>query len=129
LIEIVKARTFDIPDQNYVVAALHGLILTRLDQKEEAQAAFKEARDYVTDILSKTPTYHKAIYARGLAQAGLVLVAGMDLQPAIDTFKEARGVCAAPGVVADQLLRLDELMKCEGGEILAPVRASLAGEG
>jgi hypothetical protein len=75
--------------------------------------------------LSKTPKYFEALYARGLARAGLALVAGADPQPAIDDYRAALAVCPAAGVVAEQLRALDALMVCPGGELLQSVREVL----
>jgi tetratricopeptide (TPR) repeat protein len=124
---IQVARVFDVPEHNHSVAALHGVILARLGEREQARTAFEEALHYAEELLSKTPKFFTALYARGLALAGLALVAGANPPPTIDAYVSARAGCSAVGVVADQLRIFDALMACPGGEMLQPMRKALAG--
>ena len=46
---------------------------------------------------------------------------------AIETFRKARKIAPHAGVVKSVLRLFDELVKCEGGEILKDVREVIAG--
>ena len=46
---------------------------------------------------------------------------------AIETFRKARKIAPHAGVVKSVLRLFDELVKCEGGEILKDVREAIAG--
>lgn len=92
------------------------------------------------EILAKTPDYYSALDAKGLAICGLALCrddlhghpeAGIGASPiltdAVETFKRARKIAPHAGVVKSVLRLFDELMKCEGGEILKDVRKAVEG--
>ena len=48
-------------------------------------------------------------------------------QQAIETFRKARKIAPHAGVVKSVLRLFDELVKCEGGEILKDVRKAVEG--
>ena len=48
-------------------------------------------------------------------------------QQAIETFRKARNIAPHAGVVKSVLRLFDELVKCEGGEILKDVRKAVEG--
>ncbi len=126
-------------------------------ERETAQEAFIKSIAQADEILAKTPDYYSALDAKGLAMCGLILAGrgdpsmptemnagksvppdkvtvsagrapyGHDIAPtvddAIETFRKARKIAPHAGVVKS----FDELVKCEGGEILKDVREVIAG--
>ena len=50
------------------------------------------------------------------------------INDAIETFRKARKIAPHAGVVKANLRLFDELMKCEGGEILKDVRKAAEGK-
>ncbi|GJQ34343.1 MAG: hypothetical protein JETCAE01_03530 [Anaerolineaceae bacterium] len=111
-----------------------------------ARGAFVRAIGQADEILSKTAEYYSALDAKGLALCGLTVVGGrltadgeglttVNKQPptiyrqqAIETFRKARKIAPHAGIVKSVLRLFDELMKCEGGEILKDVRNAVEGK-
>lgn len=151
--EFVKAREtieyalkFDEPLYNHTAFTLHGIVALRQGDEVAARGAFVRAIGQADEILSKTAEYYSALDAKGFSICGLILCRGAvpapdgapthvtgrgDLAPtvddAIETFRKARKIAPHAGVVKSVLRLFDELVKCEGGEILKDVRNAVEG--
>ncbi|MBN8655971.1 MAG: tetratricopeptide repeat protein [Anaerolineae bacterium] len=127
---IETALQYDILNNYYNGTALHGIIALRQGERETAQEAFMKSIAQADEILAKTPEYYDALDAKGLALCGLILCRGAVPAPndAIETFRKARKIAPHAGVVKRNLRLFDELMKCEGGEILKDVRNAVEGK-
>jgi tetratricopeptide (TPR) repeat protein len=142
------ALQFDVPQYNHDASALHGIIALRQGESETAQEAFAKSIAQADEILAKTPEYYSALDAKGLSICGLLICARDDgrqtvddgqskmvngqssivlVQQAIETFHAARKIAPHAGVVKSVLRLFDELVKCEGGEILKDVRKTVEG--
>jgi hypothetical protein len=121
---------------------LHGIIALRQSERETAKQAFAKSVGQADGILSKTPDYFGALDARGLALCGLALTGTLEghserkrdgedrsglVQQAIETFRAARKVTSAAGVVKRVLRLFDELVKCNQEGVLAEIRKSAEG--
>jgi tetratricopeptide (TPR) repeat protein len=151
--DLLNARTsieaavqHDIPRYNHNTTALHGIIALRQGERETAQEAFTKSIAQADEILAKTPDFYSALDAKGLSICGLILCRGAvpapndasinntgrgDPAPTVDdaikTFRKARKIAPHAGVVKSVLRLFDELVKCEGGEILKDVRKAAEG--
>ena len=138
---IEAALQYDVPENNHNASALHGIIALRQGEAVAARGAFVRAIGQADEILSKTAEYYDALDAKGLAICGLALTVGAtrrvartqfaesaptEIDAAIETFRKARKIAPHAGVVKSVLRLFDELMKCEGGEILKDVREAIA---
>jgi tetratricopeptide (TPR) repeat protein len=152
---IEAALQYDVPDNNHNVSALHGIIALRQGDEVAARGAFVRAIGQADEILSKTAEFYSALDAKGLAICGLILAGRGDpsmqtgandgktvppdkstvsdwrvaptVDDAIETFRKAREIAPHAGVVKSVLRLFDELVKCEGGEILKDVRKAVEG--
>ena len=132
---IEAALNYDVPENNHNASALHGLIALRQGERETAQEAFTKSIAQADEILAKTPEYYSALDAKGIALSGLVVSGKWEvdserqkaLDEAVETFKKARKIAPHPGVVKSVLRLFDELVKCDGGEILKDVRKAVEG--
>lgn len=140
---IEAALQYDVPQNNHNASALHGIIALRQGDEVAARAAFVRAIGQADEILSKTAEFYEALDAKGLAMCGLALCARDDgrqtvdggngqpstvyRQQAIETFQKARKIAPHAGIVKQNLRLFDELVKCEGGEILKDVRSAVEG--
>lgn len=96
------------PANRHYEFALYGLILTRLDYKQEAQDAFNSALDHAAELLENTPDLYSPKYSRGLALMGLALVTD-DMSYAEDAkqaYIEARQNCDAKGIITREMRKL-----------------------
>ncbi len=132
---IEAALGYDVPQNNHNASALHGIIALRQGDEVAARGAFVRAIGQADEILSKTAEYYDALDAKGLALCGLLVIGNWRLDgerdklhaEAIEIFKSARKIAPHAGVVKSVLRLFDELMKCEGGEILKEVRKAVEG--
>jgi tetratricopeptide (TPR) repeat protein len=143
------ARRYDDPQNNHNVLALLGVIALRQGDQSAAREALAAAVAAADAILAQTPQFFDALDAKGLACCGLALCdkVGAGLAPAQDTragarpapthldaamaaYRAARAVNRDAGIVARVLRLLDALAAAhpEGAAILAPARATAAGE-
>lgn len=141
---IEAALQCNVLENNYNATILHGIIALRQGDVVTARGAFVRAIGQADEILSKTAEYYTALDAKGLASCGLALCrddlhghpgagigAGIGASPiltdAIDAFRKARKIAPHAGIVKATLRLFDELMKCEGGEMLKDVRKAAEG--
>lgn len=143
---IEAALQYDVLNDDYGGNTLHGIIALRQGERETAQEAFMKSIAQADEILAKTPEYYSALDAKGLSICGSVLCRGAVPAPkdapsnntgrgdpaptvndAIETFRKARKIAPHAGVVKSVLRLFDELVKCEGGEILKDVRKAVEG--
>ncbi len=96
------------PANRHYEYALYGLILTRLEQMDEAQDAFNSTLDHAAELLDNTPDLYSPKYSRGLALMGLALVTD-DMSYAEDAktaYIEARQNCDAKGIITREMRKL-----------------------
>ena len=154
---IEAALGYDVPEHNHNASALHGIIALRQGDEVTARGAFVRAIGQADEILSKTAEYYDALDAKGIAICGLLICdlrlgrgaasyskgipAPKDastnntgrgdpaptMDDAIETFRKARKIAPHAGIVKRNLRLFDELVKCEGGEILKDVRKAVEG--
>jgi tetratricopeptide (TPR) repeat protein len=123
---IAQADQFDVPGNQFFIAALEGIILARLGRTEEAVAAFERAVRRADALLTYNDNAYPAYYGRGLARAGLTLLADGSPARALHDYERARRLCSERGILSHQRRLLDALMRCDHGERLSPLVAALA---
>ncbi|MBL0344372.1 hypothetical protein [Candidatus Villigracilis affinis] len=128
---IEAALQYDVPENNHNASALHGIIALRQGDEVTARGAFVRAIGQADEILSKTAEYYSALDAKGLALCGIAIVGATQwvapTDDAIQTFRAARKIAPHAGVVKSVLRLFDELVKCDGDNILKDVRAAVEG--
>ncbi len=122
----VEACAVDVPENNYHAAAMRGIIEARLGNVDSARQSFTAAIGFADKLLAQTPGYYATLYARALSYAGLALVAGASLDPAIADYRAARDICDAAGILSDARGLLEQLMRCPGGDHLVGALAALS---
>ena len=151
------AKEYNRPTHNSQISTLHGIILLRQNEHQKAKAAFQKAIAQADEILAKTPGYYRALDAKGLALAGLVLTGNLTglnedtLNPddihenqhglkeaqgdlsgfiaeSIKTFKRAREIAPHAGVIKANLRLFDELAKCDDEGLLVNIREAVEGK-
>lgn len=103
------AVQYDVPANRHFVAAVYGITLSRLDEQEAAIRTFEQAITYADNVLQLTPGLYNARYARALSLAGLSLLRGDDIVPAIEDYGRAKSLCATDGVIQAQTRLLNIL--------------------
>lgn len=124
----VTARKFDVPSNQYTVAALHGVILTCLNRTNEAKQAFSDAIKYADILLQYSNGLYQARYARALALTGLCLLEGKPFDEAIADYHLATTLCSTAGVIDANVSLLDVLAKYKPHEKLETIKHILENE-
>src|SRR5262249_7376016 len=100
---ILTAHEAELPEIDYSVSVLHGIILVSLGMPEKATRFFISALQRAGELLENTPGLYPTLYACGLARAGLVVTGNEDVSAVVENFRAAREICSAPGVLSSNL--------------------------
>ena len=105
-----------------------GIAQLRQDAHPEARQSFTAVVEH-TDALQHLPEDYFALERKGLALCGLAL-AGQphQLPDAIATFRKARAITAAPGIVATTLSLLDAIAATDTTGRLKAARSAAQGD-
>jgi tetratricopeptide (TPR) repeat protein len=118
-----EAQLYNVPQSNHDIYTLQGIIALRKNDPVNAASSFQTSISHADKILADTPEYYDALDAKGLALSGLVLVEGKEyIAFAKETFRLARKITDAAGIVNRVLRLFDELAKADTEGILAEVR-------
>src|SRR5262249_42436059 len=100
----------------------------RQDRQAQAEAALSRAIGHADSRLAQAPQDYNSLDFRGLALCGLVLIGDPDARAgALESFREARRLTSAPGIV-DRTLRLLNEVAAAGPEgALDEVAAATSG--
>jgi tetratricopeptide (TPR) repeat protein len=105
---------------------VYGLILMRLEQRDDARIVMQKALKFTNEILIKSPRAWSTAYIRGLILCGLTLLAEQDrnvfLVQALEAYNSARATCSARGIVEDAKRLLEELLKLDRDGVLDAVQ-------
>jgi tetratricopeptide (TPR) repeat protein len=127
---VEAARDHDVPTNNHNVLALLGLIALRQGDRVAATEAFQAAISHADVILERYDRNFRALDSRGLALAGMaVLAGGRCTVEAIVTFHAARSITSAPGIVSRVKRLLNAMAPADAAGILAPVYKAAEGAG
>jgi tetratricopeptide (TPR) repeat protein len=102
--QILTAQEYDIPRNNHCLAAVAGVVFGRLGDIDHAAREFERAIREANQIISQTPKFFKAHYAKGIAYAGLSAISkdsesDLFLNEARQSMSDAKGICSAAGVI------------------------------
>jgi tetratricopeptide (TPR) repeat protein len=123
------ARAHDVPMNNHNVLALLGLIALRQGGRVAAAEAFSAAISHADTMLERCDQNYNALDAKGVALAGLaVLEAPNRAAEAIETFRAARAITRAPGIVGRVRRLLDALAPADAAGVLTGIYEAAAGE-
>lgn len=126
---VEAARAYDVPLINHKVAALLGVINLRQCDDSTARSAFMAAVAHADAMLAKSAQNYDALDAKALALTGLALCDNPHhLTAAVESYRAARAITTASGIVARVLRLHDALALADPDGILAPVRDAAAGE-
>jgi len=108
---------------------IHGITKCRQGASQRARSLFCDCLATLTPRLDATPDSFQALDTKATALAGLALLGDTrSLDEAATTFREARGVTTAPGIVSYVLRRLDALVAADASSALAGLRLVAAGK-
>jgi tetratricopeptide (TPR) repeat protein len=99
-----EGLALEFPLTNYRCAILLGILCLEEDQALEARQHGARGIELCRALLAKTPTLVRPLYSLALAYLGQ-----RQADAALDTYRRALEVCAAPGVVRDALQDLQLL--------------------
>jgi hypothetical protein len=123
------ARTFDYPVNNPFVSATLGVVLLREGQTEPARLALTEAVAQADRLLEHTSDNYAVLDSKALALCGLALLGdAARLSEARVAVQAARAINRDAGVVRRVVRRFAALAVADHGDVLAPIRAIVAGE-
>jgi tetratricopeptide (TPR) repeat protein len=134
--DIVRARTvgedaakYRYPAEYASTLALGGVVALRQGDAAAASKAFERALSEVAIQLAGATRAYFSAYDKALALAGLALCRDATLATAAaEAYRGARAISASPGVIMDELRKLDILAVADSSGTLKPVRAAAAGE-
>lgn len=116
------------PRLSHYALAHFGVAALRQGEAATAARAFQDAVAEADAILAINGNFYRGLETRGIALCGLALCDRPDgLLTAADSFRQARALTAAPGIVGRLLRLFDELAAADAGKILKEVRAAAAG--
>ena len=134
--ELAKARTAveaarlcDVPENNFYVCALGGVIALRQGDRPAAEQMLAAAMREASRMLKANSDNYQALDSKALALCGLALCGGTGRSAdVIDSYRAARKINRDAGVVKRVLQLFDALAVLDTGGALAGVRAAAAGE-
>ncbi len=113
------------------IMALDGIILLRLKEFKEAAQQFKATIEKADNLLQQSPQFYSALEAKGVASCGLALCENAKdaeyIDMAISSYRQARSIVTAPGVIKRAMFFFDECAKADEQGILSGVRAAVEG--
>lgn len=122
-------RQYRFPLADHGMFAVAGVVVLRQGDRSAAVDTFEHALALADELLARSQHHYDALYARGLACAGLTLCGQPgQLAGAHEAYAAARAVCAAPGVVRRALRLFDALARADDQGRLAGLRPRVAGE-
>ena len=120
------AAQVNYPAQQPTVRLLEGVALLGMERLDEAMPALSAAVAAADEQLSKAATNVDALNVRGLALSALALIDEPHLAAeAIDSFRQARTVTTAAGIITDVTQLFDVLAERDKTEALASVRQAI----
>ncbi|HND50680.1 MAG TPA: hypothetical protein PLL95_19065, partial [Anaerolineales bacterium] len=103
-----------------------GIIALRQGDEVTARGAFVRAIRQADEILSKTEEFYSALDAKGLALCGMAICENkIYAAEAVEAFRKARNIASHSGAVKSTLRLFDEILKCNGSEILKDVKSTV----
>ena len=124
------AAEYESPPNRVRLPVVLGVSRLRQDIHADVRETLISAVSAAEAQLERTPRDYKAFDAKALALCALTLVGGQDhIAQANDSFRAARAITTAPGIVARTLALLDALSPVDRAGLLAPARAAAAGTG
>jgi hypothetical protein len=107
-----------------------GVVALRQGDIAAARDALRRTLSEAEAQLDGAAKAYATAYVKALALAGLALCQDAAyVTAAAKTYREARAISAAPGIIMDELRNLHTLAVADSSGILKPVRAAAAGEG
>ena len=123
------AAKYRFPKEYASTLALGGVVALRQGDTAAASNAFDRALSEAEAQLAGTTRSYLSAYAKALALAGLALCRDSALATTVaKAYRDSRAISAAPGIIMDELQKLDALAVADSTGTLKPVRAAAAGE-
>jgi tetratricopeptide (TPR) repeat protein len=134
--DVVRARTvgedaakYRYPAEYASTLALRGVVALRQGDTAAAGKAFESALSEAEIQLAGATRAYSSAYDKALALAGLALCRDVaHSTAAAEAYRDARAISATPGIIMDELRKLDILAVADSIGTLKPVRAAAAGE-
>ena len=127
---IDAAREYDYPQNNAAAWTMAGIVRLRQGEPDAAREAFSQGLTVAEGLLELSDQNLSALETKALALCGLALCGNTRrLTAASQSFRTARQITTAKGVVTRLLNRFDALAIADADGILAPVQEVAAGRG
>jgi tetratricopeptide (TPR) repeat protein len=125
-----SARRYDYPKNNHNVLVFMGVIALQQGDNASAKNAFETAVKASDALLGHNEQNYGALDAKGLALCGLALCYEDTnyIPDAISSYKAARSITRAPGIVGRVLRLFDELARADTQGLLSVVRETAGGK-
>jgi len=111
------------------IQVLNGIILLRQKKSKEAAEQFITTIALADRLLEGSAMFYSALEAKGLAACGLAICEKTDrtqhISLAVKSYRDARSIVTAPGVVKRALFFFDECAKADDQCILEGVRSEV----
>lgn len=121
-----EATMYRFPNGYPSTLVLGGVVALRQGDTAAASMAFDITLREADAQLAGTARAYSSAYAKALALAGLALCRDAGLSTAAaEAYRDARAISAAPGIVMDELQKLDALAVADPAGTLKAVRAAL----
>jgi tetratricopeptide (TPR) repeat protein len=126
---VETARLCDVPENNFYVCALEGVIALRQGDRPAAQQMLAVAMTEASRLLKANSDNYEALNSKALALCGMVLCGATGRSAdVLASYRAARKINRDAGVVKRVLQLFDALAVLDTGGALAGVRAAAAGE-
>lgn len=93
----------------YAALNVLGVIAVKRIKQEEGLTAFRETLTGTSEHIALRTGYCNMKYTQALAQAGLAALEKADIANAVNSYKQAREICDAPGILVEQTILLKTL--------------------
>ncbi len=125
----LAARDHPYPHARAQVSLIVGITQLRQHQAAAAALEFRDAAAQADELLQQDGDAYAQLDMRALALCGLALTTSPDKAEAIATFRAARAITSADGIVKQVLALFDAVAVADNGRILAGIRPSAEGKG
>jgi len=123
------AAKYRYPVEYASTLSVNAVIALRQKDTTTACGAFEQTLSQAETQLANKASGFSSAYDKALALAGLALCRNAGLSTAAaNAYRDARALSVAPGVIMEELQRLDQLVAADTAGTLTSVRAAAAGE-
>jgi tetratricopeptide (TPR) repeat protein len=126
---IEAANRYDYLPASAEISLVQGIVFLRQGARGDAVPRFAKAIDAADTVLQRTENDYRALTVRALALCGLALAdAPSHIGDAITSFRAARAITTAPGILARTVRLLDAIAAADSAATLNSARIAAIGQ-